>query len=106
MIDITPPGLFHVSLCPFVVVAKGVGDGYGREDRCGMECLTSATGAERSIAVAAFRACSDDFSVNVLGVVGVDVAGAATAVGYFGSCHCSWDGCRQRSQMWKVEGQL
>lgn len=74
-----------------------------REGRSGMECLTSATGAERSITVAAFRAGSNDFSVNVLGVVGIDVAGAATAMGYFGSCHCGFDVCRRCSQMWKAK---
>ena len=62
---------------------------FGEKQEYGMKCLTSATGAERSIAVAALSACSDDFSINILGVVGIYVAGAASAVGYFRSCHCS-----------------
>ena len=43
--------------------------------------LTSATGAESSIAVTARFANSNHFSIDVLGVVGFDVGRTATAVG-------------------------
>lgn len=45
--------------------------------------LTSTTSAESSIAMAALGANTDDLSVDVLGVIGVDVAGATAAVGNF-----------------------
>lgn len=88
MVDITPLAFLGCSSLSFVVVGKGVGAGGKKRGRTRKECLTSATGAKRAIAVATRGACSDDFSVNVLGVVRVDVTGATTAVGYFGSCHC------------------
>jgi hypothetical protein len=47
----------------------------------GGNVLTSATGAESSIAVTARFANSNHFSIDVLGVVGFDVGRTATAVG-------------------------
>lgn len=49
--------------------------------------VTSAASAESSVSVAALGAHPNHLSVNVLGVVGVDVAGAATAVRNLGSRH-------------------
>lgn len=54
----------------------------------GVRSHTSATGAERAVSVAALSANSDDFTIDVLGLVGVDVAGAATAVRNFRGSHC------------------
>jgi hypothetical protein len=51
---------------------------------------TSATGAERAVAVAALGAHANHLSVDILRVVGVDVAGAAAAVRYFGSGHVNF----------------
>lgn len=44
---------------------------------------TSSTGAVCSIAVATLGTSSDDLTIDVLGIVDIDVAGAATAVGNF-----------------------
>jgi hypothetical protein len=49
--------------------------------------LTSSSDAVGAVAVAALRAGPDDRAVDVLGLVGVDVASAAAAVGDFGSGH-------------------
>ncbi len=61
---------------------------------------TSATGAESSVSVATLGANADHLAVNILGVVGVDVAGAAAAVGYFGGARHFFfvrdDGLRDR----------
>jgi hypothetical protein len=53
----------------------------------GRDKLTSSSDAVGAVAVAALRAGPDDRAVDVLGLVGVDVAGAAAAVGDFGSGH-------------------
>jgi hypothetical protein len=37
--------------------------------------------------MAALSSYTNHFAVNIFGVVRVDVAGAATAVGDFGACH-------------------
>jgi len=50
--------------------------------------LTSATSAKGSITVAAFGTSSNNLSVNILGVVGRNVACAAAAVRNFGTRHC------------------
>lgn len=52
---------------------------------------TSATSAESSISVATNGAGTDDLSIDVLGVVGVDISGTATTVRNFGASHC--DSC-------------
>lgn len=44
---------------------------------------TSSTGAVCSIAVATLGTSSDDLTIDVLGIVDIDVAGAATAVRNF-----------------------
>ena len=51
------------------------------------DVLTSATGAESAVPVAAGDADPDNLAVHVLGLVGVDVAGTAAAVGNFGGSH-------------------
>lgn len=50
--------------------------------------LTSTSSAVGAVAVAALNASADDLAVDVLGVVLLDVAGAATAVGNLGTGHC------------------
>lgn len=52
--------------------------------------LTSATSAKGSITVAAFGTSSNNLSVNILGVVGRNVACAAAAVRNFGTRHCDF----------------
>lgn len=52
---------------------------------------TSATSAESSISVATNGAGTDDLSIDVLGVIGVDVSGTATTVRNFWASHC--DSC-------------
>lgn len=52
-------------------------------------CVTSASGAVRAVTVGADIALTHDLAVDVLGVVGVDVACAAATVGYLvGRRHC------------------
>ncbi len=50
--------------------------------------LTSASGAVRAVAVGADIALAHDLAIDVFGVVRVDVACAAAAVGYFRGRHC------------------
>lgn len=52
---------------------------------------TSATGAESSVSVATNGAGTDDLSIDVLGLVGVDISSTATTVRNFGARHC--DSC-------------
>ena len=61
---------------------------------------TSATGAESTVSVAAFGANSDDLAVDVLGVIGVDVAGAATTMRDFRSSHGEYE---IKSRSWLSE---
>ena len=46
--------------------------------------LTSSSSAKCTVVVASFSALADDFAVDVIGAIGVDVASAAAAVRYFG----------------------
>lgn len=52
--------------------------------------LTSSAGAECAIAMAALDASSHHLAVHVFGVVGVDVARSAAAVGYLSSHRIEW----------------
>jgi hypothetical protein len=65
-------------------VSRGEVDGFGRYGKVKLgEGIgrTSATGAESSISVGPCFADSGHLAVDVLGVIGVDVAGAAATVG-------------------------
>ena len=64
----------------------GWGCGWARGGR--NQILASSTGAEGAVAVAALRALSHDLPVDVLGIVRVDVASPATAVGNLRCSHC------------------
>jgi len=51
-------------------------------------CGTSSSSAVGTIPVAALNANADNLAVDILSVIGVDVAGATTAVRNLRSCHC------------------
>ncbi len=52
------------------------------------ELHTSSSGAEGTIAVTAFGTLSYDLTIDIFGVIGVNVARATTAVRHFGGSHC------------------
>jgi hypothetical protein len=58
----------------------------GKEFR-GKFTRTSATGAERAVALAAHGANTNHLAVDIFRGVGVDVASAAAAMGNFGGRH-------------------
>jgi hypothetical protein len=58
----------------------------GKQRKYGI--LTSSSSAEGTVAMAALLANADNLAVDVLGGVGVDVAGTAATVANLGSRHC------------------